>query len=168
MTIRTPCASRAVTWKEVLKEISHLNCGRMHPSGLPAANGTGGFFKPGDVVIHRLLTQLGDGLALVDTRRRQEHHHGDLTILHLCYSVLIFNMEIFHFSTRRVDKIRLSTSGDHVSGMRAEFKKQNPCWILKNLSGEVAHSVLPNGTMPRKKIQLESWIPKTMPVKTLT
>jgi hypothetical protein len=103
----------------------------MHPSGLPAANGTGDFFKPGDVVIHRLLTQLGDGLALVDTRRRQEHHHGDLTILHLCYSVLIFNMEIFHFSTKRVDKIRLSTSGDHVSGMRAEFKKQNPCWILK-------------------------------------
>lgn len=48
-------------------EVLHLNCGTMHPFGLPAADDTGGPFKRGDGVIHCLLINTGDGLALVDT-----------------------------------------------------------------------------------------------------
>lgn len=47
--------------------IHHLNCGTMHPFGLPREDDTGGFFKRGHGVIHCLLVDTGDGLALVDT-----------------------------------------------------------------------------------------------------
>jgi glyoxylase-like metal-dependent hydrolase (beta-lactamase superfamily II) len=39
----------------------------MHPYGLPARDGTGGFFRRGYGVIHCLLVDTGDGLVLVDT-----------------------------------------------------------------------------------------------------
>ena len=39
----------------------------MHPYGLPARDGTGGFLRRGHGVIHCLLVDTGDGLALVDT-----------------------------------------------------------------------------------------------------
>jgi glyoxylase-like metal-dependent hydrolase (beta-lactamase superfamily II) len=48
-------------------EILHLNCGTMYPFGLPADDDTGGFFKRGHGVVHCLLVNTGDGLALVDT-----------------------------------------------------------------------------------------------------
>lgn len=48
-------------------KIYHLNCGTMHPFGLPRQDNTGGFFMRGDGVIHCLLVDTGDGLALVDT-----------------------------------------------------------------------------------------------------
>ena len=47
--------------------IHHLNCGTMHPFGLPQDDDTGGFFKRGHGVVHCLLVETGDGLALVDT-----------------------------------------------------------------------------------------------------
>jgi glyoxylase-like metal-dependent hydrolase (beta-lactamase superfamily II) len=39
----------------------------MHPYGLPLGDGTGGFLKRGLGVVHCLLVDTGDGLALVDT-----------------------------------------------------------------------------------------------------
>ena len=48
-------------------KIHHLNCGTMHAYGFPLDDGTGGFFKRGHGVIHCLLIDTGDGLALVDT-----------------------------------------------------------------------------------------------------
>jgi glyoxylase-like metal-dependent hydrolase (beta-lactamase superfamily II) len=48
-------------------EIHHLNCGTMHGFGFPSDDETGGFFKRGRGVIHCLLVNTGDGLALVDT-----------------------------------------------------------------------------------------------------
>jgi len=39
----------------------------MRPYGLPARDGTGSFFRRGHGVIHCLLVDTGDGLALVDT-----------------------------------------------------------------------------------------------------
>lgn len=48
-------------------EIHHLNCGTMQALGFPAADGTGSFLKRGHGVIHCLLIDTGDGLALVDT-----------------------------------------------------------------------------------------------------
>jgi glyoxylase-like metal-dependent hydrolase (beta-lactamase superfamily II) len=47
-------------------KIRHLNCGTMHPLGLPRKDGTGGFFVRGDGVLHCLLVETGEGLALVD------------------------------------------------------------------------------------------------------
>lgn len=47
--------------------IYHLNCGTMHAFGFPRDDNTGGFFKRGHGVIHCLLVDTGDGLALVDT-----------------------------------------------------------------------------------------------------
>jgi len=47
--------------------VHHLNCGTMHPYGLPARDGTGGLLRRGHGVIHCLLVDTGDGLALVDT-----------------------------------------------------------------------------------------------------
>jgi glyoxylase-like metal-dependent hydrolase (beta-lactamase superfamily II) len=48
-------------------EIYHLNCGTMHAFGSPRQDDTGGFFKRGYAVIHCLLVDTGDGLALIDT-----------------------------------------------------------------------------------------------------
>ena len=48
-------------------KIYHLNCGTMFAFGMPLDDGTGGFFKRGHGVIHCLLVDTGDGLALVDT-----------------------------------------------------------------------------------------------------
>ena len=48
-------------------EIYHLNCGTMYAFGMPSDDDTGGFFKRGHGVIHCLLVDTGDGLALVDT-----------------------------------------------------------------------------------------------------
>lgn len=48
-------------------EIYHLNCGTMRAFGFPRQDDTGGFFKRGDGVLHCLLVDTGDGLALVDT-----------------------------------------------------------------------------------------------------
>ncbi|MBN1437900.1 MAG: MBL fold metallo-hydrolase [Anaerolineales bacterium] len=47
-------------------KIHHLNCGTMHPFGLPRKDGTGGFFLRGDGVLHCLLVETSEGLALVD------------------------------------------------------------------------------------------------------
>lgn len=48
-------------------EIYHLNCGTMRAFGFPQEDNTGGFFKRGHGVIHCLLVDTGEGLALVDT-----------------------------------------------------------------------------------------------------
>lgn len=48
-------------------EIYHLNCGTMHAYGMPLDDGTGGFFRRGRGVVHCLLVDTGDGLALVDS-----------------------------------------------------------------------------------------------------
>ena len=48
-------------------DVHHLNCGTMRPFGLPGQDGSGGFFKRGYGVIHCLLLETGDGLAMVDT-----------------------------------------------------------------------------------------------------
>jgi glyoxylase-like metal-dependent hydrolase (beta-lactamase superfamily II) len=47
--------------------IHHLNCGTMHPFGLPRDDDTGGFFRRGHGVLHCLLIETGDGLVLIDT-----------------------------------------------------------------------------------------------------
>ncbi|MBN2085878.1 MAG: MBL fold metallo-hydrolase [Anaerolineales bacterium] len=47
--------------------IHHLNCGTMRPYGIPRKDGTGGFFARGEGMIHCLLVETGEGLALVDT-----------------------------------------------------------------------------------------------------
>jgi glyoxylase-like metal-dependent hydrolase (beta-lactamase superfamily II) len=47
--------------------IHHLNCGTMHPLGVPRRDGKGGFFARGDGGIHCLLVETGEGPALVDT-----------------------------------------------------------------------------------------------------
>jgi glyoxylase-like metal-dependent hydrolase (beta-lactamase superfamily II) len=47
--------------------IHHLNCGTMYAFGMPSDDDTGGFFKRGHGVVHCLLIDTGDGLALVDT-----------------------------------------------------------------------------------------------------
>jgi glyoxylase-like metal-dependent hydrolase (beta-lactamase superfamily II) len=52
---------------EIALEIHHLNCGTMYPFGFPSDDDTGGFFERGRGVIHCLLVDTGDGLALVDT-----------------------------------------------------------------------------------------------------
>jgi hypothetical protein len=51
----------------IFMEIHHLNCGTMCPFGFPSDDDTGGFFERGHGVIHCLLVNTGDGLALVDT-----------------------------------------------------------------------------------------------------
>jgi glyoxylase-like metal-dependent hydrolase (beta-lactamase superfamily II) len=48
-------------------EIYHLNCGMMYAFGFPLDDDTGGFLKRGRGVIHCLLVDTGNGLALVDT-----------------------------------------------------------------------------------------------------
>ena len=48
-------------------EIYHLNCGTMRPFGLPSDDDTGGFLKRGHGVVHCLLIDTGEGLAMVDT-----------------------------------------------------------------------------------------------------
>ncbi len=48
-------------------QIHHLNCGTLHAFGFPRDDDSGGFFKRGHGVIHCLLVDTGDGLALVDT-----------------------------------------------------------------------------------------------------
>jgi glyoxylase-like metal-dependent hydrolase (beta-lactamase superfamily II) len=48
-------------------QIHHLNCGTMYAFGFPRDDNSGGFFKRGYGVIHCLLVDTGDGLALVDT-----------------------------------------------------------------------------------------------------
>lgn len=48
-------------------QIHHLNCGTMYAFGFPRDDNRGGFFKRGHGVIHCLLVDTGDGLALVDT-----------------------------------------------------------------------------------------------------
>jgi glyoxylase-like metal-dependent hydrolase (beta-lactamase superfamily II) len=48
-------------------KIHHLNCGTMHPLGVPRKDGSGGFFLRGDGGLHCLLVETGEGLALVDT-----------------------------------------------------------------------------------------------------
>jgi glyoxylase-like metal-dependent hydrolase (beta-lactamase superfamily II) len=53
--------------REIAMKIYHLNCGTMHAFGFPLEDNTGGFFKPGHGVIHCLLVDTGNGLALVDT-----------------------------------------------------------------------------------------------------
>jgi glyoxylase-like metal-dependent hydrolase (beta-lactamase superfamily II) len=47
-------------------KIHHLNCGTMHPFGLPRRDGSGGFFRRGDGGLHCLLVETGEGLVLVD------------------------------------------------------------------------------------------------------
>jgi glyoxylase-like metal-dependent hydrolase (beta-lactamase superfamily II) len=47
--------------------IHHLNCGTLHPLGLPRRDGKGGIFRRGYGVLHCLLVETGAGLALVDT-----------------------------------------------------------------------------------------------------
>jgi glyoxylase-like metal-dependent hydrolase (beta-lactamase superfamily II) len=68
--MRLPCledASEArFDYNDVMK-VYHLNCGTMHPFGLPGENDTGSFFKRGCGVIHCLLVDTGGGLVLVDT-----------------------------------------------------------------------------------------------------
>jgi glyoxylase-like metal-dependent hydrolase (beta-lactamase superfamily II) len=53
--------------REIAMQIYHLNCGTMHAFGFPRDDNTGGFFKRGHGVIHCLLVDTGEGLALVDT-----------------------------------------------------------------------------------------------------
>jgi glyoxylase-like metal-dependent hydrolase (beta-lactamase superfamily II) len=48
-------------------KIHHLNCGTMHPLGLPRKDGSGGVFARGDGAVHCLLVETGDGLVLIDT-----------------------------------------------------------------------------------------------------
>ena len=48
-------------------QIHHLNCGTMHAFGLPSGDNSGSFFTRGRGVMHCLLVDTGDGLALVDT-----------------------------------------------------------------------------------------------------
>lgn len=48
-------------------KIHHLNCGTMHPFGLPAKDGKGSPLKRGYGVVHCLLIDTGSELALVDT-----------------------------------------------------------------------------------------------------
>ena len=47
--------------------IHHLNCGTINVYGGVAIIGTGGLIKPARGVIHCLLVETDDGLALVDT-----------------------------------------------------------------------------------------------------
>ena len=47
--------------------VHHLNCGTMHPFGAAPINGTGGLLARGRGVVHCLLVETDDGLALVDT-----------------------------------------------------------------------------------------------------
>ena len=44
----------------------HLNCGTMHAYGMPRADDTGSAFKRGQGIVHCLLVDYGEGLALVD------------------------------------------------------------------------------------------------------
>ena len=53
--------------REIAMRIYHLNGGTMYAFGFPLDDNTGGFFKRGHGVIHCLLVDTGDGLALVDT-----------------------------------------------------------------------------------------------------
>jgi glyoxylase-like metal-dependent hydrolase (beta-lactamase superfamily II) len=48
-------------------KIHNLNCGTMRPIGFARHDGTGGFMRRGQGVIHCLLVDTGAGLALVDT-----------------------------------------------------------------------------------------------------
>jgi glyoxylase-like metal-dependent hydrolase (beta-lactamase superfamily II) len=57
----------ALWMREIAMRIYHLNCGTMYAFGFPLDDNTGGFFKRGHGVIHCLLVDTGDGLALVDT-----------------------------------------------------------------------------------------------------
>lgn len=54
------------TEKSVM-QIHHLNCGTMNAFGFPGEDHSGGSFRRGKGVIHCLLVDTGDGLALVDT-----------------------------------------------------------------------------------------------------
>lgn len=47
--------------------VYHLNCGTMYAFGFPLDDHTGGSFKRGHGVLHCLLVDTGNGLALVDT-----------------------------------------------------------------------------------------------------
>ena len=47
--------------------VHHLDCGTMRAYGFPHEDGTGGVFRRGHGIIHCLLVDTGDGLALVDT-----------------------------------------------------------------------------------------------------
>ena len=47
--------------------VHHLDCGTMHAYAFPQKDGTGGAFKRGYGIIHCLLIDTGNGLALVDT-----------------------------------------------------------------------------------------------------
>lgn len=53
--------------RETDTKVHHLNCGTLHAFGFPRHDGTGGAFVRGLGVIHCLLVDTGDGLALVDT-----------------------------------------------------------------------------------------------------
>ena len=53
--------------EEAATTVHHLNCGTMHPYGFPQDDATGGFFRRGYGVVHCLLVDTGDGVALVDT-----------------------------------------------------------------------------------------------------
>jgi glyoxylase-like metal-dependent hydrolase (beta-lactamase superfamily II) len=47
--------------------IIHLNCGTLHPYGMPARDGSGHPLRRGHGIIHCLLVETSAGLALVDT-----------------------------------------------------------------------------------------------------
>jgi glyoxylase-like metal-dependent hydrolase (beta-lactamase superfamily II) len=47
--------------------IHHLNCGMLHPFGLPRKDGSGGFFVRGGGALHCLLIKMCEGLVLIDT-----------------------------------------------------------------------------------------------------
>lgn len=53
--------------KDEKMRIIHLNCGTMHPLGLPRKDDTGGFLARGYGVIHCLLVETDGALVLVDT-----------------------------------------------------------------------------------------------------
>jgi len=48
-------------------KLFHLNCGTMHPFGLPEGDDSGGFAKRGLGVIHCLLIETKAGLVLIDS-----------------------------------------------------------------------------------------------------
>ncbi|MFN2297832.1 MAG: MBL fold metallo-hydrolase [Anaerolineales bacterium] len=48
-------------------KVHHLDCGTMHPFGVPRKDGSGGFLVRGDGVVRCLLVETGEGPVLVDT-----------------------------------------------------------------------------------------------------
>lgn len=68
MAAELTSGGQAVVWSsEADLKMHHLNCGTLHAFGFPRPDGTGGAFVRGVGVIHCLLVDTGDGLALVDT-----------------------------------------------------------------------------------------------------